>query len=138
MKKVMCFGTFDFFHPGHEAFLHQAGECGEYLIVVVARDKNVKKIKGHLPVQNENLRLKNIQNKQISDQVILGKLTDRYEVIRKNNPDIICLGYDQVVDKEKLTSEFKGGIIRLKPFKTDKYKSSIYKEQIEKFNDREN
>ena len=46
MKKVILFGTFDIFHKGHKNFLEQAQEFGDYLIVVIARDKTVKKIKG--------------------------------------------------------------------------------------------
>jgi len=41
-KKVMVFGTFDIFHPGHRSFLNQAKKYGNYLIVVVARDKQSK------------------------------------------------------------------------------------------------
>ena len=45
MKKVMVFGTFDGLHEGHLDFFRQAREYGDYLIVAVARDVNVKKIK---------------------------------------------------------------------------------------------
>ena len=44
--KIMTFGTFDIFHLGHKSFLKQAREFGNYLIVVIARDKTVKNIKG--------------------------------------------------------------------------------------------
>lgn len=44
-KIVMAFGTFDVFHPGHEYYLTQAKKYGDILIVVVARDKTVEKVK---------------------------------------------------------------------------------------------
>ena len=36
MKKVMCFGTFDGVHKGHEYYLHEARKLGDYIVVVVA------------------------------------------------------------------------------------------------------
>lgn len=45
MKKVLAFGTFDGFHRGHLSFLEQAKSHGNYLIVVVARDKTAEKVK---------------------------------------------------------------------------------------------
>lgn len=44
-KKVMVFGTFDIFHKGHEFYFSKAKEYGEELIVIVARDETVLKIK---------------------------------------------------------------------------------------------
>ncbi|HEY4500387.1 MAG TPA: adenylyltransferase/cytidyltransferase family protein, partial [Candidatus Paceibacterota bacterium] len=46
MKRVMVFGTFDILHPGHLYFLRAAKKLGDYLIVSLARDVNVRKIKG--------------------------------------------------------------------------------------------
>jgi glycerol-3-phosphate cytidylyltransferase-like family protein len=42
---VMTFGTFDYFHPGHKAYLKEAKQYGDYLITIVARDETVKHIK---------------------------------------------------------------------------------------------
>ena len=58
--KVMVFGTFDGLHEGHKNFFKQARKYGDYLLVVVGRDKNVEKMKGHLPQRNENERMKEI------------------------------------------------------------------------------
>ena len=46
MVTVMAFGTFDVLHPGHHFYLEQARKLGDNLVVVVARDANVKKLKG--------------------------------------------------------------------------------------------
>jgi cytidyltransferase-like protein len=45
---VMVFGTFDFLHKGHLNFFKQARSLAKnpYLIASVARDYNVKRIKG--------------------------------------------------------------------------------------------
>lgn len=127
MKKVMCFGTFDKLHPGHLSYLKQAKEFGDYLIVVVGRDKRVEKLKGKTPSENEEERRKNLNNANIADEVILGSLENRYKVIQDKKPDVICLGYDQKADLGKLKEIFKGKIIRLKPYKQDIYKSSRIK-----------
>ena len=124
MKKVMCFGTFDRLHLGHLSYLEQAREYGEYLIVVVGRDERVQRVKGKLPIEDESLRLKNLKSSNVADKVILGNLENRFKIIEDEKPDVICLGYDQAVDEEKLKNIFKGEIIRLKPFKEDVYKSS--------------
>jgi FAD synthetase len=101
-KVVMAFGTFDFFHAGHEYFLKQAKELGDYLIVVISRDRTVQQIKGKTAVNSEHKRLKTIRETSIADKVILGYHDDKHKVIRKYRPDIITLGYDQFVFTQKL------------------------------------
>lgn len=129
----MCFGTFDNFHPGHLSYLEQARKYGEYLIVVIARDKNVEKIKKMIPVDKERQRLDNVKKNKFVKEVILGDLEDKYKVVREKKPDVICLGYDQKVDLEELNKFFKGKVVRLKPYKEHKYKSSKIKEKQIKY-----
>ena len=124
MKKVICFGTFDRLHPGHLSFFQQAKKYGNYLIIVVARDKNVLKNKLRLPKENEKMRLKQVKLSGLGDKVVLGGLKNQYQVIEKNLPDIICLGYDQKVDLIELKKRFSGKIVRLKAFRPNIYKSS--------------
>ncbi|MDP3057061.1 MAG: adenylyltransferase/cytidyltransferase family protein [bacterium] len=130
MKKVMVFGTFDIFHEGHRDFLRQAKEYGDFLIIIVARDKNVFKVKSGLLKNNELARQKTISESKLADLVVLGDLDDKYKVIQKYKPDMICLGYDQEVMleelKEKLTAFdlVKTQIIKLNPFHPEIYKSS--------------
>ncbi len=127
--KVLIFGTFDLLHPGHLNFLNQAKKIATQLYVVIARDVNVKKIKGKHPTQNESTRLKNLQS--LSLYPILGSthLSNRYKVINKIKPDIIALGYDQKVNlnelKDKLKKyKLKTTLQRLKPYQPNKYKPS--------------
>lgn len=129
-SKVLTFGTFDIFHKGHEFFLKKAKQYGSILGIVVARDKTVKKIKGKLPRNNELKRKAVIQNLDYVNKIFLGGLKDKYLVIEKFKPDIICLGYDQNVkisDLNKILKE-KGLKIKIikfrKGFKPDLYKSS--------------
>lgn len=131
MNKVLVFGTFDKLHLGHLNFLKQAKKYGE-LFIVVSRDKTVKEIKEKIPSQNEKERLKAIRKLKVARKVILGNLNDKYQIIKKIKPEIICLGYDQkffVRDLPKKIKEFglKTKIIRLKPYKPNIYKSSKLK-----------
>ena len=54
MKKVLIAGTFDIIHPGHINLIKQAKEFGDFLVVVIARDKNVIKAKGKQPFFMKN------------------------------------------------------------------------------------
>ena len=133
IKKVLVFGTFDIFHPGHESFLKQAREQGNNLTVVVARDSTVEKVKEKKPFNNENNRLKNIQRLKYVDKALLGSESDyKYEIINNIKPDIICLGYDQKAFVSGLAKKIKLlglniKIMRLKPYKPHIHKSSHYK-----------
>lgn len=40
-SRVMCFGTFDIFHPGHEFYLGEAAKLADMMTVVIARDHRV-------------------------------------------------------------------------------------------------
>jgi FAD synthetase len=132
MKKVMAFGTFDIFHKGHESYLKQAKKLGDYLIVVVARDKTVLRIKKQETGNKEQERLEKIKSNNLVDEVVLGSLKNKYVVIKKYKPDVIALGYDQKVNlielKEKLKKfKLKSKIARLKSYKPEIYKSSKLK-----------
>ena len=133
MKKAMVFGTFDILHKGHEYLLNQAKKYG-FLVAAIARDKNVKKIKGRRPVNNERQRMKNLRKLKIADKVVLGYIKEPYKIIAEENPDIICLGYDQSFFVEGLEKWLKDKkmnvkVVRLKPHKPHKYKSSLLRER---------
>jgi len=128
----MAFGTFDVYHRGHKNYLKQARKAGEYLIVVVARDRTVTRIKKQETRNKEQERLEKIKLSGLADEVVLGDLKDKYKIIEKYRPDVIALGYDQKVDlaelKEKLKEfEINAKIVRLKSFKPEIYKSSKLK-----------
>jgi len=129
MSKVMVFGTFDGLHLGHIDFINQALIIAEKLIVIVARDKNVYKIKGHYPKYTENKRLAILKEKYKNNhkiQILFGQVQDPYRVIEKYKPDTICLGYDQSGFSLNLSIKYPSiKIFRLKPFYPKKYKSSL-------------
>jgi cytidyltransferase-like protein len=131
MKKVLVFGTFDIFHEGHWDFLKQARKHGDFLRVVVARDVTVLKVKGHMPRYAEQERVEAIKKSGLANEVVLGSLDDRYEVVREYKPDIICLGYDQKQSVALLRRKLdESGLERTEIVKLNAYKPEIYKSSI--------
>lgn len=126
--KVIAFGSFDLLHEGHERFLREARALGDCLVVVVARDSTIGKVKGEAPWQNETKRLAQLRALDCVDEAILGGDGDKYEALRKVKPDVIALGYDQDADEEAL-KEF-GRVVRLNAFKPKEFKSSIIKKEL--------
>lgn len=132
MKKIMVFGVFDLLHEGHRDFFKQAKALGDFLIVSVARDVNVEKIKKQKPVQKESERLQNVAAMALVDKALLGGIDDPWPHICEENPNIIALGYDQkgyVAEDLKKELQRKGlvatQVVRLKPFHPETYKSSL-------------
>src|SRR5262245_911224 len=94
---IMVFGTFDGIHKGHLNFFKQAKKLApnSELIVSIARDKNVKKIKGKMPFRNGKERLKLLKNNFLVKKAVLSGVKDHIPHILKEKPEIIALGYDQ-------------------------------------------
>ena len=135
MKTVLCFGTFDLLHPGHLSYFKQAKEHGDRLVVVVATDLNVEKIKGKKPVNDEQHRKELVEALKIVDEAIIGFEDDMIKSVEKVKPEIIAMGYDQEPSNEKvelLLKErgLKAGVLRMKPYMEGHYKSSKIKEKV--------
>ncbi|MBN2087508.1 adenylyltransferase/cytidyltransferase family protein [Candidatus Peregrinibacteria bacterium] len=126
----MGFGTFDGLHPGHMYYLRQLDALGDELIVLIARDRNVKKTKGKLPQHNEKERLSAVKDLKFVNRVLIGHSSDYYHWIRKIRPDIIGLGYDQMTNLDGLKKTFPDiEIVRLDPYEPEKYKSSLLRDK---------
>ena len=140
----MIAGTFDNFHVGHQYLIAQAikevegnrnKERGE-LVVVVARDETVKKIKRHTNKHSEVKRLETVKNylenfstsSLLHFHVRLGRAdADFLQTLREEFPDILLLGYDQQFDSSKLGDEFaRVKVKRAEPYKPEIFKSSRF------------
>lgn len=129
--RIMVFGTFDLLHKGHLHFFKQARKLAKkvFLIVSVARDFNVKRIKGRKPRLPEKQRLAAIKSLRLVDNAVLGGIKNHIPHILKLKPEIIALGYDQKAYVLNLKSALKKQglslrIVRLKSFRPKLYKSS--------------
>ncbi len=107
------------------------GSVRPYLIVSVARDANVARIKGVGPRHSERVRLAAIKKISIIDKVVLGGVGAHLPHIVKMRPQIIALGHDQVEYTRGLGEALKKRglkvkIVRLKAHKRHRYRSSLY------------
>src|SRR3972149_5931200 len=133
IRRVMVFGAFDGLHPGHLDFFKQAKKYGDFLIVSVARDENVKKIKGKEPLFGEEERFELIANLKVVDKAILGAAHNFYVHIKMERPDVICLGYDQWAKEEEVKAELKRvGLLTTQVFRLEPYKPNVAKSTIMK------
>lgn len=128
----MVFGTFDMVHPGHEDLFRQARDLAEdpYLIVSIARDSAVERIKKAKPRHTEEERLLNVKRHKYVDEVVLGDMVGYISHVLAAKPDIIALGYDQTgeyvdnLEKDLAEGGYKGKVLRLQAFQPEKYKTS--------------
>ena len=143
-KIVLASGVFDLLHLGHVKFLEEAKKAGgknAWLLVIVARDSTVQRMKGRKPVMNENQRRALVESLRVVDEAVLGlEDFDIGDVIERTKPDVIALGYDQMKMEQQVCAYVnKHGlgvkIIRLGKFENDKLSSSseIREKIVEKF-----
>lgn len=133
-RRVVVAGTFDIIHEGHVKMLWEAkklaGDDGE-LIVIIARDENVRKFKGRDPIIDESSRAYIMKNLKPVDRVVIGE-RDPIESVAKLKPDVVVLGYDQWAEESWLRKELEGRglnveIVRLPKFGNSSTSSIIRK-----------
>lgn len=130
-RLVMGFGTFDAVHPGHLFYLNELKKLGNELTIVIARDTNVRRIKGKSPHFNEEERKQAILKTGLPDRVILGHEENFFKVLQDHKPHVLGFGYDQRVNLEDLKLQFpRIEMVRVKAHEPHKYKSSIIKSNL--------
>jgi len=133
-KKVMVFGVFDGLHAGHHEFLHQAKQCGNYLIAIVTPDNVVQELKGKRPKLTIAERFEHLKDIDHVDAVVVGdNVLGSWYVLDLHRPKVIALGYDQIRLKDELERYFKNAdwqadIKLMHAHEGDKYHSSILKD----------
>jgi len=107
-KTVLTSGAFDLIHYGHIRLLEEAKSHGgpdARLVVIIARDETVRRLKGKPPVFPEAQRRALIDALKVVDETLLGyEDLDMATVIEKVKPDIIAVGHDQE-DIERMAKE---------------------------------
>lgn len=126
-KIVLAEGTFDLLHYGHIYYLTNAKKAGgenAKLIVVVARDKTVERLKGRKPILPEDQRRAIVESLKVVDEAILGyEDMDMYKVIEKIKPDIIALGYDKIELEKELKRYVKEKGLNIEVIRMSKFNS---------------
>lgn len=116
----MATGTFDLLHMGHIYYLREAKKLGDKLVVIVALDSTVRKLK-HEPITPEDMRLNIIKELKIVDDAMLGHENDMYEIVKEVKPDIIALGYDQIHNEKNIEQELKKRKLNVQVVRLPKY-----------------
>ncbi len=124
MVRVMASGVFDILHLGHLHYLRQAKELGDDLVVVVARDSTVRRMK-HDPVTPEDKRRDLVEALKPVDEAILGHEGDIYKTVEEVNPDIIALGWDQPFEPGEIEAECRKRGIDAKVVRLEKLEGDL-------------
>ena len=100
-KRVVATGVFDLLHPGHIHFLRAARELGDELVVIVANDATVRRMKRE-PVMPAAVRAEMVAALKPVDQAVVGREGNMLDiVVEEIRPHIIVLGYDQELFEPK-------------------------------------
>ena len=120
MVKVMATGAFDLLHMGHIYYLREAKKLGDILVVVVATDLTVRKLK-HDPITPQEIRVNLIKELRMVDEACLGHEDDMYTIVEEIKPDIIALGFDQIHNDATIKNELKKRNLNVKVVRLPKY-----------------
>lgn len=81
----------------------KAGGKDSYLVVIIARDKTVEKLKGRMPIIPEDQRRAVVESLKPVDEAILGFEDLSFkDAINSIRPDIIAVGHDQTRIEESV------------------------------------
>lgn len=130
MTRVMVFGAFDGLHEGHRHLLDEARQFGEELIVCLATDATIERLKGHAPKFSFDERKKSLEQTGVTKVVVGDDSEGTYSAILSQKPDVIAFGYDQQALHDNCVAwldehAIPAHTVFLSPFKPEIYKSSL-------------
>lgn len=106
-RTVLVGGCFDLLHFGHTEFLRQAKTLGDWLVVALESDENVRKMKGeNRPIHTQEQRKKMLEALTSVDEVIALPLmnsdTDYANLVKDIRPSILALTQgDPMLEKKR-------------------------------------
>ncbi len=114
-KIVLANGCFDLFHAGHIRYLADAKELGDYLIVGINSDEQVRELKGeNRPLMPEQERAEIISALRFVDLVTIFNEPTVEELIRAIRPDFHAKGTDyttETVPERRIVAECGGKVV---------------------------
>lgn len=114
MKKVLVGGCFDLLHFGHTEFLRKAKALGDWLVVALESDENVKRMKGDgRPIHSQHQRRKMLESLSFIDEVIELVPIKTYEeyanLVKDVQPHVIATTEgDPILEKKKGQAKLVG------------------------------
>jgi D-glycero-beta-D-manno-heptose 1-phosphate adenylyltransferase len=107
-KIVFTNGCFDILHKGHVAYLQEAKNLGDVLVLGLNSDASVKEIKGpERPLNNELDRAFVLAGLACIDYILVFTEPTPYEILSKIKPHILVKGGDYKIE-DVIGSEFAG------------------------------
>ncbi|HVE56422.1 MAG TPA: adenylyltransferase/cytidyltransferase family protein [Pyrinomonadaceae bacterium] len=112
---VLANGCFDLFHVGHIRYLAGARSLGDFLIVGINSDEQVRKLKGeNRPFMPERERAEIVSAFKFVDLVTIFDEPTVTELIRAVRPDFHAKGTDYTTDtvpEREIVKEYGGKVV---------------------------
>lgn len=121
MNKVLIGGCFDLIHYGHVAFLSEAKKLGDYLVVALESDENVRRMKGESrPIHTQAQRKAMLESLRVVDEVLalppLKTDQDYAALVEAVHPSVIAVTEgDPVEDKKRKHAAMVGATVTIIP-----------------------
>lgn len=118
---VLVGGCFDFIHFGHISFLKQAKALGNYLVVALESNENVRHAKGdNRPIHSQNHRKEMLEALKCIDEVIalppMNTDTEYNDLVEKIHPQVIAItDGDPIADKKQKQADKVGAKLIIIP-----------------------
>ena len=99
-RLVFTNGCFDIMHAGHVAYLQEAAELGDFLLVAVNSDDSIRRLEKSpaRPLQNEFSRSRVMAALSFVDAVIVFDEDTPKELIADVMPDVLVKGADYKIE----------------------------------------
>jgi D-beta-D-heptose 7-phosphate kinase/D-beta-D-heptose 1-phosphate adenosyltransferase len=116
---VLTGGCFDILHIGHARFLSEAKKMGDYLIVLLESDREVRKLKGeNRPVFIQEERAEMLSALESVDLIVLLPMmqndSDYLNLVMKIKPDVIAVTEDDPhIEKKRYQAKEIGGELKI-------------------------
>jgi len=125
-KTVLTGGVFDILHYGHISFLKKAKSLGDYLVIAIESDANVKRLKGEgRPIHSQEQRKEILESLGFVDEVLILKDVmhdpDYLDLVSKVHPSIIAVtaGDPILAKKQDHAKKVGAKVIEIPKIKVD-------------------
>ena len=121
MKKILVGGCFDLLHYGHIRFLEEAKKQGDWLVVALESDENVRRMKGDSrPIHSQEQRKEMLEAISFVDEVIslppMATDQEYADLVKRIKPHAIAVtDGDPIVEKKKSHAQTVGAQLVIIP-----------------------